>query len=188
MTKTSETPEVVVEQKSDYSVINKYADATLDKHRNMLANNAVVRLRRIIIAIAILSLALGIALFLYFFGLSILEKARRTEVKEVPEVLSEISETVPISEGDAQGNNVKTEYTVFFTYNGIDYRIVTGWNFTPENTDKPYHQYCYHAKASHGLSELTTPIANKTDALPTIWENNVTDELRYLAKKHCKFD
>ena len=184
---TDQKTETVIEQRSDYSVVNRYAELTLDRHRSMLANEEVVRTRRVLIAIAVLMVAIGLAIFLYFNGLAILERAKKEPVKEVPQVLNEIQKNIPKESLSENNKSVKTEFTVFFTHNDEGFNIVTGWNFTPEDTEAPYSQYCYHAKANTGQSELTTYVARKNGVSPTIWETNVTPKLRQLAKKHCNF-
>lgn len=179
--------ETIVEQKNDYSLINRYADLTIERQRSLLANDVVVRLRRVIVAISALILTVGVSIFLYFYGMSLMEKAKRAEPAQIPQVLTEIQETMPEKSTDGKDKVIDTKFTVFFTYNAADYSIVTGWNFTPVETKKPYNQYCYHSKATLGVADLTTYLARKDNDLPIIWEANVSTELRRLAKQHCKF-
>ena len=183
---TSKKP-AIIETSNDYSVINRYVDNVLERHKDLLSFRRANRLRIILLALSAVLIAIGVALFLYFWGLAILEKAKKAPSQQstIEDIIK--SSDVPADNRTNQAKQVTVEYVIFKTVSLSEGAVVSGWRYDPDDPSVPKYQYCYFDISAGGPHSKNTHLASKLRDESVIWERDVSSDLRRLAKSHCKF-
>lgn len=177
----------IIETSNDYSVINRYVDNVLERHKDLLSFRRANRLRIILLALSAVLIAIGVALFLYFWGLAILEKSKKapTEQSSIEDIIK--SSDVPADNQTNQAKQVTVEYVIFKTVSLSEGAVVSGWRYDPDDPSVPKYQYCYFSISTGGPHSKKTDLADKLRDESVVWARDVDSEMRRIAKRNCKF-
>ena len=176
--------EKLTEETHNFQPVNDHIDQLLNRQRDLLAYRKFRRVKAVIVGIAILVVAMGLFYLLYSWGLKLQkeEKVTTTIINEIP-----IPDKENTSSADSS-SRVTVSFTVFKSARiSQDTKVVTGYNYDPEQINFPKDQYCYVAISANPSKGDTYYVARKSGLNAVNWDSNVPPDLFDLGQKHCLF-
>jgi hypothetical protein len=177
-----ETP--ITEVRHNFKPVNDYIDHVLDRQHDLLSYRRFKRFRVLLVGISAVILSGALAYVLYSFGVYLQEREPPLEVVVKNLDIPPIDSSYP----DEAGARVTLNFTLFQEVETSETsKVVTGFNYDPEEITYPKDQYCYVSVDAGGPKRDTYYVARKAGKNGTNWETGVPAEIFRLGQNHCRF-